>query len=123
MERCQDAARLFKGGGIMEKRARDIEVEEKRNRWKKHVKDWRNSGMTQAAYCRRHNLSAKSFYYWRKKYSDFSPPTLVPVKFAIHPKRLSNSLSLNIGSRYKIEIHRGFDSETLQQVLSVLNQL
>ncbi len=106
----------------MERRARDIAVKEKRSRWKKHVRDWRKGGMTQAAYCRMHNLSAKSFYYWRKKYSDISPPTLVPVNFKIHPKRLSNPLSLNIGSRYKIEIHQGFDSETLQQVLSVLNQ-
>ena len=34
--------------------------------WKGHVDGWRNSGLTQAAYCRQQGLSLPSFGYWRR---------------------------------------------------------
>ncbi|WP_442478205.1 IS66 family insertion sequence element accessory protein TnpA, partial [Vibrio quintilis] len=35
--------------------------------WLKHIESWKQSGMTQAQYCREHHLSAKAFYYWKTK--------------------------------------------------------
>lgn len=40
--------------------------------WKPHLDGWRDSGLSQAAYCRQHSLSLKCFAYWRRTLS----PTL-----------------------------------------------
>ena len=34
--------------------------------WKPHLDGWRDSGLSQAAYCRQHALSVKCFAYWRR---------------------------------------------------------
>jgi hypothetical protein len=35
--------------------------------WRQHIEDWRNSGLSQQAFCRDRNLSFNQFHYWRKK--------------------------------------------------------
>lgn len=36
--------------------------------WLGHLRRWEAAGMTQAAYCRRHDLSAAAFRWWRRKF-------------------------------------------------------
>ena len=105
----------------MASKARILETDNKNLKWKSHIKHWRESSMTQAAYCRLHNLPIKSFYYWKKKYD--SPVTIVPVK--IKPDIFENSapLTLTIGSRYRIDVDNGFDQKTLEQIIQVINQI
>ncbi len=43
--------------------------------WKRHVKECSKSGRTQVEYCRRHNLSAKSMTYWKRKFKQKAPVT------------------------------------------------
>lgn len=38
--------------------------------WMSHVKQWRDSGQSQARYCKAHELSYHRFIYWRKKFED-----------------------------------------------------
>ena len=35
--------------------------------WLEHIETWKQSGLTQAQYCRTHSISTKSFYYWKRK--------------------------------------------------------
>ena len=35
--------------------------------WLEHIEAWKQSDLTQAQYCRTHNISTKSFYYWKCK--------------------------------------------------------
>ena len=42
--------------------------------WTRHVGQWRGSGLTQAAYCRRHRLLKGTLGYWA---SDLKKPTEV----------------------------------------------
>jgi len=54
----------------------------RRASWIAHVKSWRDSGLTQAEYCRRHRLIGKTFAAWIKRCNPMpgSPPlTLVPI--------------------------------------------
>ena len=44
--------------------------------WHEHVTQWRDSGLTQVAYCRDHALCPHNFNYHKRKYST----RLVPVK-------------------------------------------
>lgn len=50
--------------------------------WEQHLEEWRQSGLTQVAYCASHGLHIKSFYRWRRKERNIAQPdrlTLVPV--------------------------------------------
>jgi hypothetical protein len=44
--------------------------------WREHVTLWRDSGLSQVAYCRDHDLCPHNFSYHKRKYSS----ALVPVK-------------------------------------------
>ena len=44
--------------------------------WLQHISAWRTSGLTQAAYCREHQLNAKSLNRWILRNSAVSPATV-----------------------------------------------
>ena len=35
--------------------------------WREHIEHWRNSGMSQRAYCEQHDLKLHVFIYWKRK--------------------------------------------------------
>jgi hypothetical protein len=41
-----------------------------REKWFNRIEDWRNSGLSQAEYCRQHDLKSSNFYNWSIKYRD-----------------------------------------------------
>lgn len=45
-----------------------VAVDEKRAFWRRHVEAWRASGMSQAAYCRRHDLKGFQLHYWKTRF-------------------------------------------------------
>jgi len=52
--------------------------------WEQHLEGWRQSGLTQVAYCASHGLGIKSFSRWLRKERDAAQTarlslTLVPV--------------------------------------------
>ena len=60
--------------------------------WRRHLVAWRDSGQSQAAYCRRHGLSLARFGYWRGRWrSTLSPSApsaqaLVPIVLSEVPR-------------------------------------
>ena len=42
--------------------------------WQKHVRAWYQSGLTQADYCRRHQLSVAAFGWWKRQLQDKPKP-------------------------------------------------
>lgn len=38
--------------------------------WQAHLERWHQSGQTQQAYCREHDLNYARFHYWRRKLRD-----------------------------------------------------
>jgi hypothetical protein len=46
-----------------------IDSSERRSLWENHIEHWQISGLSQAAYCRRHRLKVHRFYYWRRRLS------------------------------------------------------
>lgn len=39
----------------------------KHTQWQQHVKAWRESGLSQADYCRQQSLNAKTFSVWARR--------------------------------------------------------
>lgn len=107
------------------KRTIRVAGQQRRKFWENHLRDWQASGLSQAGYCRKHSLSDKSFGYWKKRLASsrvavslVEVPRLQPAS-GLPPCR---PLRLLLGNRYGVEIERGFDEQTLDRLLRVLEE-
>lgn len=103
------------------------EPAQKRRDWNLHITGWQASRLSQAEYCRRHELKFHQFVYWRRKFAPKPCPPLsliqVPVatvarasSYFVQPAALRVALAPDVC----IEVSPGFDPATLQQVVSAL---
>lgn len=100
--------------------------------WERHLQQWRQSGLSQAQYCRRHHLSAPAFGWWKGRLS----PTGGPAQPAAGEKGSFVELTLGGGEAlppagavvYEIVLSRhrclrlgsGFEPERVRQLLQLL---
>jgi hypothetical protein len=106
----------------MEERSRT--EEQKRKLWKRHIEECGRSGGSQAEYCRRYKLSAKSFTYWKRRFRQKSAVSFVAVQ--VQPEiqsaaEMSSELVL-CKDGYRIEIKEGFKAEELGKVLRTIRE-
>lgn len=109
----------------MEQLSRAERLEQKRTYWKQHIESWRETGLTQAEYCRRHNLKHHQLVYWKKRVLESETGvSFVPLKledFLDIPSQANRaSLCLVINDRFKIEVGAGFDAHVLRQLIFAL---
>ncbi len=99
--------------------------EDRRRQWEGHMTRWRDSGLTQAEYCRRNELKWSKFHYWRKRLKD--KPTAVTLVQVPVSNNLScqpgQELTLILGSRYRVEIGDNFNPSTLAKLVDTLERL
>ena len=103
-------------------------LEQKRSYWRQHIDSWQQTGLTQAEYCRQHNLKHHQLVYWRKRFLktetevSFVP---LPLDDLLDPPTLQKQapLVLVINNQFKIEIRAGFDTQLFQQLLFALRGL
>jgi hypothetical protein len=55
-------------------------VQARRQFWARHLQRWERSGLSQAEYCRRHQISAAAFAWWktRSTLTREAPPGTIP---------------------------------------------
>lgn len=99
--------------------------------YQKHLANWKDTGLSQAEYCRRNGLIRHRFGYWKKKLFKEEGQ----VKFAVLPVSLSEQstpfirdnisspLRLMVDSRFSLEIPDQFSQDTLTKVLQILQVL
>ena len=103
----------------------------KRDFWFQHINAWQVSDLSQAEYVRQHNLSPKSFGYYRRRYFQSRPAemdeskntSLLPVQLEDESEPLSEdpgSILLTTPDGYRIELSPEFNANTLQRVIRVL---
>jgi transposase-like protein len=92
--------------------------------WSRHVRAWRDSGLTQARYCRRHRLTRGTLGYWASalRRSESVEEPLVEVGHTdVTHQRPSSAIELGVeGGRYLLRLWPGVDPAHLREVLSVL---
>ena len=100
-------------------------ISEKRRYWRQHLDAWQASGLTQVAYCRKHDLSRFQFHYWRKRFQQSaSLPALIEIPFSSAVDRQARqALRLLVGDQYQIAVERDFDPVALRQLIGVLDRL
>jgi hypothetical protein len=97
-------------------------------RWARIIVEQRSSELSIAEFCRRHELSAPSFFAWRRRLgAGRRGPAFVEVKVEgpQQPEQMPASpapLELQPGGRFRgrILVPRGFDRRTLQELLEAL---
>ena len=114
----------------------------RRDFWQAQIDAWRESGMTQRVYCRRHELPETQFSHWKhrlqKAHRRPSAKTrLVPLTVIeqtssgpgdVDGRGLVDcdgrgELTLVLGSGLRLEIGDGFNGATLRRVLEVLGDV
>ena len=94
-----------------------------RDFWTRHVKSWRNSGLTQTQYCRRHRLLKGTLGYWSSMLNKpkRSGTSLVEVgRTEVKPEGRHSPIELMVERRYLLRLWPGMEPEHLRDVLSVL---
>lgn len=96
--------------------------------YQKHLANWKNTGLSQAEYCRRNGLIRPRFGYWKKKLFKEEGQ----VEFAVLPvsiseqntpfirANISSPIRLMVDSRLSLEIPDQFSQDTLTKVLQIL---
>jgi uncharacterized GH25 family protein len=112
----------------MEQISRAEQLEQKRTYWKQHIDSWQETGLTQAEYCRQHNLKHYQLVYWKKRFlKTETDVSFVGLKLEdlldIVPQPDRASLSLVIYNQFKVEISAGFDAQLLRQLIFALRGL
>ena len=72
-----------------------------KNKWYKHIEAWKQSNLSQKAYCDQHNLKAAQLSYWHRKFeqaklpqaSKAVPSNFVPVTVSEESKIKDNTPS------------------------------
>ena len=112
----------------MEQDIRDSSIKREQY-WQEQMAAWKASGLKQVHYCREHQISKHAFVYWKLKLlgKDPVPATLVPVSAhqlrQLHRQDGSAQIRLVVGERYHVDIRPGFNAQTLQEILGVLERL
>jgi hypothetical protein len=109
----------------MEQISRAEQLEQKRTYWKQHIDSWQETDLTQAEYCRRHNLKHYQLVYWKKRFlKTETHVSFVPLKLEdlldIPAQPDCASLCLVINNHFKIEIRAGFDPQLFRQLIFAL---
>lgn len=108
--------------------ARIAERQEKQRYWDDHLSRWKESGLSQSAYCREHELNLHRFIYWKKRrFPETMKVSLVELPISARETSCFISsrppLCIVFGSRCRIEVRPGFDPASLEAVLRVLSRL
>jgi hypothetical protein len=93
--------------------------------WRRHVEAWRNSGLTQREYCRRHKLLKGTLSYWsstlgRERRAEADLVEVGRAAVEAKPTASPRPIEIVVEGRYLMRLWPGTDRDHMQQVLSVL---
>ena len=114
----------------------------RREFWQAHVEAWRESGLTQRAYCRAHELPEEQLSHWKHRLQKAqrrarTQSRLVPIRVlqestprtanidehTSQARPCGGDLTLVLGNGLRLEIGDGFNPATLCRVLEVLGHV
>ena len=98
-------------------------TEHKTQLWSDRIRSWKQSGLSQRAYCEQHQLVLGTFVYWRcrlKKLEAVAPadkPRFLPITIK---QQSSASLTLLVNGRHHLEIKPDFDPDLLSKIVQAV---
>jgi len=98
------------------------DMEKLREGWRRHLKEWEESGLSQAEYCRVNYLKVGQFVYWNRKFSGKKTvgPTFVQVPISSVTRFCPTRIE--IGHRFCVEVGNGYDPAALEHIIGFLSR-
>ncbi len=95
--------------------------------WREHVARWVSSGQSILGYCRAQGLSEGCFHYWKsalrrreaQSVAGDGPPVFAELKLG---GTREACIEVHVGGARRVQVHPGFDADTLTRVLAVLER-
>lgn len=85
--------------------SQQLDSQPRRRFWEHHIERWQSSGLSQAAYCRKHQLSAHRFYYWRRRLlASQERVSFLPVALSASPVQSHPTIRIHAPNGFTIEI-------------------
>jgi len=97
-------------------------VSARQKKWAELIRLQEQSGLSVAAFCRKHDLVEQSFYNWRKKLGSTAPVRFALVAAAAAGTNDPAPIELILASGDRLRIGAGTDSATLRAVLGALRE-
>jgi transposase-like protein len=101
-------------------------------RWRLIHEQQRQSGLSIAAFCRRHGIGESSFFTWKRRFAADAQaagrPAFLPIRAAASPAagvagaQEGRPVELRLPGRHRIVLRRGFDPRALRQLLDLLRE-
>ncbi len=105
------------------------ELTANQKRWQSIIEDWKQSGLTQAEYCRQHRIKVSHFYFWKnqlkKKMKHRQPESqgvFLPVVLESAPSDTVSLLRIRVGG-VEIDVSHQTDPVLLQKTVQWLGGL
>ncbi len=89
--------------------------------WKNHIETWQSSGLSQAAYCRQHDLNAQTFssrLHAFRSQDAAELPALIPVHIQ---HQLSGTIALQFAQGHRLELPATVSAQWLAELLRCLD--
>jgi hypothetical protein len=100
---------------------------ERKDIWVQRFREWEESGLKRAEYCRRNNFPVSTFDYWRSRIRKESSVGLEEKGLVKLPMLLKQpspvSYSIEYPSGHRIQVPENYRSETLKRLISDLNEV
>ena len=95
-----------------------------------HIRAWRGSGLSKTEYCRQNGLQLSTFYRWSREQLEEGQSTDGFIEIAIdrfqqeeHERGSafpSVGIAIVLSNGYRLDIGKGFDSDTVGELLDLL---
>lgn len=99
-------------------------AQQRRNFWEHHLEHWQQSGLSQLAYCRKHQLKPHQFYYWRRRIlKPQSDVSFLPVTLPADTPRKSQIVRILMPNGFALELEGRAEPKQLERLVTVVAAL
>jgi transposase-like protein len=100
-----------------------LSLSAKRQLWRERYDEFKQSGLTQAEYCRQHGLPVRALSYWVRKYGNQQAPSRQEWAALTVSDSLESSDNHQLTvqtDKFQLRIPAGFDQKTIACVIGLL---
>jgi len=102
-----------------------FDSKQRREFWEAHIGQWRTSGLSQRAYCLRHDLIIHRFYHWRRriKSAESSPVSFLPVSLTGGASINTPYVRVHTPNGFTIELGTQMGSTAIDRLVAMVASL
>ena len=90
--------------------------------WRRHIAECRESGLSYAEYARRHELKESAFCYWRQRLSGSSGQKPAFVELKVSESRTSG-IQIIFRNQIRVSLSSDFDEKVLERLIGMLGSV